>query len=166
MSARDGLWSGVLVVAGATMGLVLVCIAPFVAVATLAARTLPRRIAFAAIGAMWVANQAIGFGWSHYPRDASTFAWGAAMLAASLAAGFVATRVRATAFAFLAAFATFELVLFAWSLVVGERGSFSARIVAQIFAGNLFGIAVLGVLRLAMLATGVSTLASKQRAVR
>jgi hypothetical protein len=166
MSARDRLWSAVLVVAGAAMGCILLCIAPFVAVATLAARTLPRRAAALAIVAMWCANQAIGFGWSRYPRDASTFAWGAAILAASLAAGYVASRVRPTAYAFLAAFAAFELVLFAWSLVAGERGSFTARIVAQVLVGNAFGFAILGVLRIVLLATGIRTPNGGSRVLR
>ena len=163
---RDTLWSVVLVTTGAAMGLVLLCIAPFAGMATFAGRTLSRRSATLAIAAMWAINQAVGFSWSHYPRDLATAGWGGAILVASLAAGYAATRVRVTAFAFLAAFAAFEAVLFGWSLVVGDRGAFTPRIVAQIFAGNLFGVAVFGAIRLAMTAAGAARSVAGRRGLR
>ncbi len=147
MKYHEVLRAAVLAAGGVAIGCVFLCIAPFAAAATLAVGTLSRRAAFAALRAMWLANQAIGFGFRHYPHDASTFAWGAAILAATLVAAACASRLRQLPLAFLAAFAGYEGTLFAYSLVVHERDGFSATIVGEIFLANVAGAIVLGALR-------------------
>ncbi len=145
-------WSALLAGVGTTLGFVLVCIAPFVAVATLAARTLPARYAFGAVVAMWSLNQFVGFTFLHYPHAATTYGWGLAMGVAALLAMAVARRVAAPIFAFAAAFVVDELALFAYGAGIGEHGGFTPAIVAEVLLGNLVGLALLGAVRLVMTA--------------
>src|SRR5580658_2280701 len=62
------------------------CATPFAAFAVIAAATLPLRPALLVTLAAWLVNQAIGFGFLHYPLDATTLAWGVAIGGAALAA--------------------------------------------------------------------------------
>ena len=143
-------WSALLAGVGATLGFVLVCIAPFVAVATLAARTLPLRYALGAVGVMWALDQFVGFTFLHYPHAATTYGWGVAMLVAVIFANLVARRPASPISAFTAAFVAYELTLFAYGAAIGERGGFTPAIVAEVLFGNLIGLALLGAIRLGL----------------
>src|SRR5262245_9509617 len=90
--ARSGLWA--LLLAGGTTvaSLAFACAAPFAAVAGLAAVTLSRREALLTVAALWIGNQAVGFGLLNYPWTANTLAWGAAIGAAALAGTYAAQR--------------------------------------------------------------------------
>ena len=143
-------WSALLTGVGTTLGFVLVCIAPFVAVATLAARTLPLRYAFGAVAAMWVLDQFAGFAFLHYPRAATTYGWGLAMLAAAMLAMLLARRISSPGLAFAAAFVANQLALFAYGVASGERGGFTPAIIGEVLFGNLVGLALLGAMRLSM----------------
>src|SRR5690349_20282586 len=70
------------------------CAMPFAAVAALAASNLPGRAGIAVVLGSWLINQLLGFTIHHYPRDASTFAWGLAMGVAAFAAYALARIVR------------------------------------------------------------------------
>jgi hypothetical protein len=153
MKRRDLIWSVVLALGGTALGVVFLCIAPFAAVAALATRTLARRAAIAAVVTMWFLNQAIGFGILHYPRNAPTIGWSAAILVASVGSALVATSFRNPFFAFAAAFATYEVTLFAWGALHGVRGGFSADVVAEVFVANVAGLAILTALRAALVAS-------------
>lgn len=146
------LWSVILVAVGIVLGTVMTCVAPSVAVAVLAARTLSLRRAFAVVAAMWLGNQAVGYGFEHVPHDGATFAWGLVILGATCAAVLVARRIRVTAVAFVAAFVVFEVLQFTYALAISDAANFTPAIDALVFEGNLLGIAVLGAIRLAMTA--------------
>jgi len=152
MKRRDLFWGVVLALGGTALGVVFLCIAPFAAVAALATRTLARHAAIAAVVTMWFFNQAIGFGILHYPRDVPTLGWSAAILVASVGAALVARGFRNPFFAFASAFATYEVTLFAWGALHGERGGFSADIVAEVFVANVAGLAILTAIRAALVA--------------
>jgi hypothetical protein len=101
------------------------CATPFAAFAVIAAATLPLRPALLGTLAAWLVNQAIGFGFLHYPLDATTLAWGVAIGGAALAATAASAgilrltertgAVVALGAALIGAYAAYELVLFAAS---------------------------------------------------
>ncbi|NCP15092.1 MAG: hypothetical protein GW858_13170 [Sphingomonadales bacterium] len=141
---------------------VLACMMPFAAIATIAALAMPPRRGLIAVMLCWLGNQVLGFGLMGFPWDGPTLAAGLSLLAASLiaflAARFVAARGGALA-TFLAAFAAFELSLFVYALAFGDPALFVPQIVAQIalnealwFAGLWLGWQVLA--RIPALADG------------
>src|SRR5215467_3534558 len=72
-------WLGLLVTISAAITTVFTCVTPFAAFAVVAAATVSRRDAVMLAVALWLTNQAVGFGLLYYPWTASTFAWGAAL---------------------------------------------------------------------------------------
>jgi len=137
------MWCVVLLVAGcASASLVFSCATPFAAFAVLAAAALPLRSALAAIVAVWLVNQAIGFGLLGYPHTLNTAAWGLAIGAAAAVATVVAAvmfrrlaaigRFAAYPLALLASFAGYELGLLAVTPVLGGAGAFTLEIVGRI----------------------------------
>jgi len=139
-------WIIVLVMASLALSRVFACATPFAALATLGALTLRPREALSLVLAIWVGNQVIGFGLLHYPWTVSTLGWGIAIAAAAVAA-LAAARVIARLIihngivvwigAFAAAFAAYELVLFAATAVLPSGGdAFAAAVIARICAIN------------------------------
>lgn len=130
---------------------VLACMMPFAAIATIAALAMPGRRGLAAVMLCWLGNQVLGFGLMGFPWDGPTFAAGLSLLASSLLAFAAAGAVRGGALvAFLAAFAAFEASLFAYALPFGDPALFAPRIVGLIalndalwFAGLWLGWQVL-----------------------
>jgi hypothetical protein len=159
---RHHLWLALLVCASVAFSLGFACATPFAAFSTAAALTLNRRDAMLLTGAVWLANQFVGFIVLRYPWTITSFAWGfaigAAAIVATLAARWTACALNKAMWtgrslaAFAAAFAVFEGVLFMVALVVlGGTEDFTPPIVAWIFAVNasaLIGLFVLN--RLAM----------------
>jgi hypothetical protein len=91
------------------------CAVPLAAFAAISAISLDRRNALLATGAVWLANQALGFGFMHYPLDGETLAWGGALGVIALlsceTAGLVSRRISGVAgviASFLAAFVAYE----------------------------------------------------------
>lgn len=143
---RRPLWLALLVASSVAFTLGFACAVPLAAFAAAGALTLPRRQALLLIGAVWLANQAVGFAVLGYPWDAATLAWGGALgivaLLSTSAAQEVAPRLaRAGSLAaalasFAAAFAVYEGALFAISLAIGATADFTPDIVAWILAMN------------------------------
>ncbi len=164
-------WMAALVAAGLVFTLGFACATPLAGIGAVAALTLPRREAFAAVAAAWLANQMAGFLLLNYPPTANAFEWGGAIgLAAMLST--VAARIAAAAAssvalrpvaAFAAAFAAFEAALFAVSLAaLGGLGAYTPAIVARILAINACAAAVLLAVR-AIAATLAPAAASARR---
>jgi hypothetical protein len=124
------------------------CVTPFAAFAVIAAATLSLPAALVVVGGTWIVNQAIGFGVLHYPLDASTMLWGAVIGAAALAATFSAVVTLrwlprlstpiVLGVALLAAYAAYELVLFAATPLLGGAGAFTAEIVGRLGMISVF----------------------------
>lgn len=120
------------------------CAVPIAAFAAIAAISFDRRAAPAAIGGVWLANQAWGFAFMHYPVDGETFAWGAALgviAVLSCEAAGLATRrfsgVVGALVAFLSAFVVYEGVLIAIDLITNQSADdFAPATVARIFLIN------------------------------
>lgn len=140
LNPKTAAWPATL--AGATVlgSLALACIFPFAAIAALAALTLDRRSGIALVGAVWVANQAVGFLLMNFPWDAQAVGHGIAILAATLAgfgvARLVASKVEGSvlrSFAALAsAFVIYEVLLRAYAQFGGGAENFSAEIVSGV----------------------------------
>lgn len=144
-SSHPFAWPAALACATIAGTLATACMMPFVALAVLAAATMPPRRAGLTIGLIWAANQALGFTVLGYPATAYAAVWGVALGVASLLAGQVARSVlrdrRELAaapmlLAFGAAFAVYEGLLFAFALVAGGTGTFTPAIVFQILVND------------------------------
>ena len=135
-------WIGLLIVPSVVATGALACVAPFAAVAALAGLTLARREALAAVLALWIGNQAVGFLSLGYPMDANTLGWGLAMGVAALLAVLAAERVRARrdaaglAIAFAAAFVVNQVAMWAASAILGAGAGFTPDVIAYVAVIN------------------------------
>jgi hypothetical protein len=166
--ARRWAWIGLLGSASIGFSLVFACATPFVALVTLAALTMSRRDAFIVTGAVWLANQAVGYGMLDYPRTFDSYAWGAAIGIAVLLALLLARAIGerfersgpfvSTGLAFLSAFAVYELALYAASFwLPGNDTAFSWAIVGYVLQVNALGLGGLILLRLVAASVGLGT---------
>ena len=154
---RQALWLALLVGASVAFSLGFACAAPLAAFGALAAMTLSQRDALLLTGAVWLANQLVGFAILDYPWTVSTFAWGIALgivtALATVAARAMATRVdgRGAAVVSLAAFTSAFIVYEGGIFVVaatllGGTEDFAPAIVARILEINAAAFAGLLVL--------------------
>lgn len=152
-------WAAILASSTVLGSLALACIFPFAALATLLAATLPLRKAALWMGAAWLGNQLVGYLLLGYPQTANSFAHGAAIGVTALvtlgAAHLVlvqAGRVSALGLiaAFVAAFVTYEAVLYGFALVLGGAGNFTPAIIALIAKNDALWFAGLGALWVAL----------------
>lgn len=149
------LWIALIAALSVGGSYVFACAAPLAAIGALAAARMDRASGLALVIVAWLANQAVGYGLLNYPQTASSFAWGGAIGLAAVA-GFYAARLipaaglprlLALGLAFIAAFAAYELMLYAAGFVLGASdGAFSAEVVGQILAINAVSFAGLLVL--------------------
>ncbi len=166
--ARRWAWIGLLGSASIGFSLVFACATPFAALVTLAALTMSKRDAFIVTGAVWLANQAVGYGILDYPQTFDSYAWGIAIGLAALFALAVARAIGerfersgpfvSTALAFLSSFAIYELVLYAASFGFASGDTaFSWPIVGYVLQVNALGLGVLIVLKLVAASVGLRT---------
>jgi hypothetical protein len=131
-----------LTIACALASFAFACATPFAAFAVVAGAMLPLPSALLMTVAAWLVNQGIGFGFLHYPVDVTTIEWGfvigIAALAATVAAMLLLHVTRRTAapiafgVALIAAYAAYELVLFAATPFLGGEGTFTVAIVGRL----------------------------------
>ena len=148
-------WIALLTVATILGSFVFACATPFAALGAVAALNMRKRDAFALTGVNFLANQIVGFGFLHYPHDASTIGWGVAigvgaMVATAAAIGavqiFRALPWAVTAVAtFAVAVGMYELSLYAATAVLPtEADAFSLQTV--LYVVQVDGIAFAGLL--------------------
>jgi hypothetical protein len=138
------LWLTLIVAGGMGLSPFFACVTPFAALATLAALKLGRRDAVAVVGLVWLANQAIGYGYLGYPRTWDSVAWGGAIGASAgvalLAAGALATARPAplsVSLPFVGAFTAFEAGLHVAGCVLpGSDLAFDASVVLHVLLVN------------------------------
>jgi hypothetical protein len=159
-------WIALLTIASAFFSEAFACATPFAALAALAALNMSTRDGLAAVVAVWLANQAIGFLALNYPTDPATFAWGAAIgLSALLALACAKTAVaplgsrawlRGPA-AFLAAFLAYEAGLLVACLPLGgAEGAFAWDAVRDVFLIDVASFVGLFALHRAATAIGLA----------
>jgi hypothetical protein len=148
------LWLAAMAATSAAFSLALACAAPLAAFAALFALTLDRRNALMFTGAVWFANQAVGYFVLSYPVTANSLEWGAVLGLASIAAALAArscaahfgnvSRVALSALAFLVAFAVYEFTLFAAACtMLGGTENFTLAITSWVFEANAIAMALL-----------------------
>jgi hypothetical protein len=122
------------------------CITPFVAFAVAAGYALSARAAVLTVMAIWLVNQAIGFGVLGYPWTLDTILWGFAIGAAALLAAVLAcatlrlalrNNVTAIGAAFVLALAAYEGGLFLVTFALGGQDAFTPAIVGHVALLNL-----------------------------
>ena len=136
-----------LMIACALASFAFACATPFAAFAVVAAAMLPLPWALLMTAAAWLVNQGIGFGFLHYPVDATTIIWGfvigTAALAATAASALTLRAMQRTgglvAFgaALIAAYVAYELALFAATPFLGGAGDFTVAIVGRLGGLNV-----------------------------
>jgi hypothetical protein len=166
-------WLGLLAAISAAITVVFTCVTPFAAFAVIAAVTVSRHDTVMLAVALWLTNQAVGFGLLHYPWTASTLAWGAALGAAAvigtLAALWTLRRLgtrpslaRSVA-AFGAAFILYQLTLFVVAVTwLGGTDMFAPGIVSQVLLINAVTLA--GLFALRQVVAGAALLIRRRRA--
>jgi hypothetical protein len=163
--AARAVWIALIVACGTCLSPFFACVTPFAALSALAALKLGRRDAFVVIGLVWLVNQAIGYGFLHYPWTWDSAAWGLAIggccgLAVLAAEALSTARPAPLAISlpFMAAFATFEFGLYvAGHVLPGSDGAFGASVVWQIFLVN--AVALLALVAISALVKMARTLA-------
>ena len=166
------LWLGLLVAASALLTASFTCVTPFAAFAVIGALSLTRWKAAGFVAAVWLGNQAVGFGLLNYPWTAGSVGWGlaigAAAVLATVAAHAMLARARALASplralaAFALAFGVYQLALYAAALsLLGGTGAFAPRIVGQVLLIN--AIAVVGLYGLDQAVRAAGAFASRRR---
>jgi hypothetical protein len=125
------------------------CATPFAAFAVVAADLLPLPLALLVMTVPWLVNQAIGFLALGYPLDAHALLWGLAIGAAAMAATAEASALlrsltrssqsgpAALGIAILGAYSAYEVVLFAFTPLLGGAGAFTFRIILRLGILNL-----------------------------
>jgi len=141
------------------------CAVPFAGLAALAALVNDRKNGFILIGAIWLANQAVGFAFLDYPMEFQSIAWGL-MLGISAALSLIAARfaiavlqgsgaLLGVCMAFLFAFCAYEGSLyFAAFILPSGEAAFAWSVIAEIAAINMAAFAVLFCVYRALLAAG------------
>ncbi|HEY0283670.1 MAG TPA: hypothetical protein VGC27_13740 [Rhizomicrobium sp.] len=165
ITIRRAGWIALLTGATVLGSFIFACATPFAALATLAAIHMNRRDAFMLMGVNWAANQIVGYTYLNYPQSWDSFAWGAAIGIAALAATGAAAGVEsvlrragwvvAAIGAFAIAFAAYEGLLYAATAILPSgSGAFSARVVLYVLSVNGLAFIALLALQRAGLALG------------
>jgi hypothetical protein len=154
-AAGVAIWIALVSGSSVLFSLALACATPFAALATVSGLALRRGPALALVGTAWLANQAVGYGLLNYPRTPDSFAWGAAIGIAALAATVSVLALRRCRPAsvigwsagFALAFAAYEGVLFAATAILPSgEGAFSPEIVGRILLVNVLALVGLAIL--------------------
>jgi hypothetical protein len=166
-------WLGLLVAVSAAITVVFTCVTPFAAFAVIAAATVSRRDAVMLAVALWLTNQAVGFGFLHYPWTAAALAWGLALGAGAVVGALAALEIfrrlgslrplARNVCAFGAAFVLYQLTLLAAAVAwLGGTDMFAPRIVSQVLMINAVTLA--GLFALRQVVTGAALLIRRRRA--
>ena len=150
------IWLAILTLAAVGATVALSCVTPFAALAVALAGTVGLRASLRVMIAVWLANQAIGFGLFHFPRTTDAFlmgiAIGGAAVAGTIAAWASLNRLRSRpvlfrlGFALLASFASYELALVGPVVFLGDLKTFRPAIVAEL--GLVNAVSLVGIFAL------------------
>ena len=153
MKTHSAFWPLTLAAVAIVGSLASACMMPYVAVATIAAATMPRGAALVTTAGAWATSQMLGFGLLGYPLDGHAIAWGVALGACSLAVVPLAARIAGGAardvsllrvlLAGAAGFALTEGLLFGFALVAGGLDTFTPAIVGRLLANEAAWLAIL-----------------------
>lgn len=162
---RNLIWIGLVTVASVLLTGVYACALPLAALAAYAALDVRRRNGLLLIGSVWLANQLIGFLFLGYPHEPQAYAWGVGLLAATIVAFLAARQVLAVfagtskalavGLALVMAFATYEILLYSATVIVGgATDAYAMAIVQELAIVNAISFAVLLVAHRILVALG------------
>ena len=163
-----------LTVSCAVASFAFACATPFAAFAVVASALLALPSALLVVGAAWIVNQSIGFGALGYPHNTTTLLWGLAIGLAALTATVCAKAVLRAwtrpntviglTSAVVAAYASYEVVLLAFTPALGGAGAFTATIVTRL--GLLNVLWLIGLILVCMLLQRATILWQRQAEFR
>lgn len=164
---RNLIWIGLVTVASVVLTGVYACALPLAALAAFAALDVERRDGLLLIGSVWLANQLLGFLALGYPHDFQAYAWGVAMLGATIVAYLAARQVLSTfagsskalavVLGLVMAFAAYQILLYAATYVIGGgTDAFAMSIVQQLAIVNAISFAVLLIAHRILVAVGAT----------
>jgi hypothetical protein len=144
------IWMLILTLAAIGVTFALSCLTPFAALAVALAGTFGLRTSLRTMVVVWFANQAIGFGFLHFPLTANAFLWGAVIGGATVVTTIVASVVMKygsfwaaplrLGVALLASFGFYEMTLLGAALFLGGLETFRPAIVAQLALVNAISL--------------------------
>lgn len=145
-SPRGFIWLILLLLSSLVFTLGFACATPLAAFGAIAAVAFSRRDALILCGAVWLANQVVGYTILRYPWTVNSVSWGLVLggttLIATLCSRWIYGHSKTPYIfrlisAFIAAFAVFEVILYAAAVfLLGGVQDFAADIVVRIFAIN------------------------------
>lgn len=144
---RHYAWFVLLVGASVGLSTSFACATPLVAFGVVAALTLPPRDAVRLICVIWFTDQVFGFTVLHYPKTATSAAWGVIVGAAAVLATVAAQQTLqrsskqlkpvAALAAFLVGFVVYQIALAVPALLgLGGLGGFKPAVIARVFTIN------------------------------
>jgi len=151
----ENMWAGILATASVGGSLLLACMFPFAAIATLLAATLPMRKAILWMGAAWLGNQLVGYLILGYPQTANSFSHGGAIGVTALATLWIANKILelrgdrsilSILMAYAGAFAGYQSLLALFALFLGGIQNFVPSIILMVFQNDVLWFAGLGLL--------------------
>jgi hypothetical protein len=146
----ENIWAATVAGASVLGSWIFACIMPFTAIGVLLAATMPLRKAMTWMAGVWLSNQLVGYLILDYPRTMNSFAHGGSLLVASMAGLMVAHHVlkwrkdsgiASLGIAFVAAFTTYEALLYVAALYLGGIANFAADIVWLIARNDMIWFA-------------------------
>ncbi len=170
IESRSAILIAVLTLASVAFSFGFACAAPLAAIAAFGALRMERSRALALAVSVWLANQVVGYIFLSYPLDTETLAWGGALGLVAILSVEAAMRAKSrpapAVLAFAAAFATYEGVLFAITVLSGSAmDAYEPAAVARVFAINAIAFAALLAVGKALRgANPVASLARPERA--
>lgn len=144
-NGKTWLWVALLGAASLVLSFSLACAVPLAAFAALAGLHMRKGAGLTLIAAAWLVNQIVGFTCLAYPFDASTFAWGFALLgsavvamgAARLARGLTGAYAPALLAGFVAAFVGYEGTLYLAHFALGGGvEAYAPAVIAEVLRIN------------------------------
>jgi hypothetical protein len=163
---KTGIWLVLLGAASFLTTFALACATPVAAFAALAALYMRRKQAMILLAMVWLAGQAVGFGFLHYPLGAGTLVWSAALLICAFftleVAMIVARQVEIRGPAvraitvLAAAMIAFKIAIYLFGLVLGgNAGAFAPAVVFKFAWTNLASFIFLLVLHKIAMTVGL-----------
>ncbi len=158
-STIENIWAGILATASVGGSLLLACMFPFAAIATLLAATLPMRKAMMWMGGAWLGNQLVGYQILGYPQTINSFSHGAAIGVTALATLWIANKifemrsdhsVPSVLMAYAGAFVGYQALLALFAVFLGGIQNFLPGVVWMVFQNDVLWFAGLGLLFLVL----------------
>lgn len=166
----ENIWAGTLATTSVGGSLLLACMFPFAALATLLAATLPLRKAMLWMGGAWLGNQLVGYLILDYPQTVNSFSHGAGIGVTALATLWIANKIfelrgdhsiTTILMAYAGAFVGYQALLALFAVFLGGIQNFMPSIVWQVFQNDVLWFAGLGLLFLALNSSVFKTLGSQ-----